>query len=342
MNFWQKLQKPFFCLAPMADVTDAAFRRVIAKYGKPDVLWTEFVSCDGLCSVGREKILPDLWYGNEERPIVAQIFGSNPDNFYKTALLIQELGFDGIDINMGCPERNIEKQGGGAALIKDPERAKKIIQETKRGAGTLPVSVKTRLGYTKVSIDEWIMPLLEEEPAVLTIHARTRKEMSKVPAHWTDVGAIVKRIHSEYSHTADRPLIMGNGDVIDGDDARKKVDEYGVDGVMIGRAIFGNPWLFRGLCAYDASSIPRRNSPTALHENAFSSPSIEQKLSVLLEHTLLFEQLFSGIKNFDIMKKHYKAYVAGFDGAKELRVQLMACKTGKEVADIIHKAYPSL
>ncbi|MDP2630271.1 MAG: tRNA-dihydrouridine synthase, partial [Candidatus Uhrbacteria bacterium] len=152
MNFWKKLKKPIMCLAPMADVTDAAFRRIIAKYGKPDVMWTEFVSVDGLCSVGREKLLPDLWYTDAERPIVAQLFGCNPENFYKAALLIQELGFDGIDINMGCPIKKIEKQGAGSALIKDPQLAAKIIQETKRGAGKLPVSVKTRLGHNKVMI----------------------------------------------------------------------------------------------------------------------------------------------------------------------------------------------
>lgn len=363
MNFWKKLKKPIMCLAPMADVTDAAFRRIIAKYGKPDVIWTEFVSVDGLCSIGREKLLPDLWYTDAERPIVAQIFGCNPENFYKTALLIQELGFDGIDINMGCPMKNIEHQHAGATLMKDPQLAVKIVQETKRGAGKLPVSVKTRLGYNKVMIDEWILPLLAAEPAALTIHARTRKEMSKVPAHWDILGDVVQKIHAQYTTGRNRPIIIGNGDVKDMDDAYDKVKQYGVDGVMLGRAIFGNPWLFlrggRGISsgprpesarcgrdtppAHRASTkvLPERDKPTQSFVQD-SYQNLEEKLRVMLEHTRVFDQLFAGIKNFDIMKKHYKAYVSGFDGAKELRVQLMACKSVQEIVDIIHKEFSSL
>ncbi len=358
MNFWQKLKNPFFVLAPMADVTDAAFRRIIAKYGKPDVMWTEFVSTDGLCSVARDKLLVDFWYTAAERPIVAQIFGSRPENFYTTAQLIQELGFDGIDINMGCPDRNVEKQGGGASLMRYPDLAKEIIKETKRGAGPLPVSVKTRIGYNTVMIDEWIMPLLEAEPATLTIHARTRKEMSKVPAHWDILGDVVQKIHAQYSRSAHRPLIIGNGDAESMKDAQEKVEKYGVDGVMLGRAIFGNPFLFRCKATevpllvsnfdfVDPSGNRREKAPQSLsQDNGFpqslESRLIEEKLRVMVEHTMLFEQLFAGIKNFDIMKKHYKAYVTGFDGAKELRVQLMACKTARHVADIIHKTYPSV
>ncbi len=142
-GFWKKLKKPIMVLAPMANVTDAAFRQIIAKYGKPDVMYTEFVACDGLMSAGQKKLLVDFMYTEAERPIVAQIFGSKPENFYKTALLIQELGFDGIDINMGCPDRNVEKQGAGACLMKNPQLAQEIIRATKRGAGKLPVSVNT-------------------------------------------------------------------------------------------------------------------------------------------------------------------------------------------------------
>ncbi len=352
----------------MADVTDAAFRRIIAKYGKPDVMWTEFVSVDGLCSIGREKLLPDLWYTQAERPIVAQIFGCNPENFYKAALLIKELGFDGIDINMGCPMKNIEHQHAGATLMKDPQLAVKIVQETKRGAGKLPVSVKTRLGYNKVMIEEWILPLLDAEPAALTIHARTRKEMSKVPAHWDILGDVVEKIHAQYTTSRNRPIIIGNGDVKDMDDAYDKVKQYGVDGVMLGRAIFGNPWLFAhppiakhspsGTCSSGPDIFLLKNSLNSGRRLPYAPadknpresfailgthvPSQEEKMSVLLEHTSVFDQLFAGIKNFDIMKKHYKAYVSGFDGAKELRVQLMACKTAQEISKIIHKEFPSL
>jgi tRNA-dihydrouridine synthase len=233
-GFWQKLKKPIFVLAPMANVTDCAFRQIIVKYGKPDVVWTEFVSCDGLCSEGRANILIDLKYSEMERPIIAQIFGAKPDNFYKTALLLQELGFDGIDINMGCPDKSVSgKQGSGAALIQEPKLAQKIILETKRGAGKLPVSVKTRLGFNKNVLDTWLPNLLETEPAAITIHARTKKEMSKVPAHWDEIAKAVE-IRNTYDSSPKKTLILGNGDVQDLVEAQKRVDETGCDGVMIG------------------------------------------------------------------------------------------------------------
>lgn len=306
-------------LAPMANVTDAAFRRVIAKYGKPHVMFTEFVSCDGLMSPGRDKLLVDFMYTEAERPMVAQIFGSKPENFYKTALLIQELGFDGIDINMGCPDKNVEKQGAGACLIKNPALAQEIIRETKRGAGKLPVSVKTRIGYNKNTLNEWLPILLETELAAITIHARTRKEMSSVPAHW-DVIADAVRIRDEYDNSPDKTLILGNGDVKDLADAEEKIKITGADGVMIGRGIFGNPWLFAG-----------------------KTPTIEEKLRVMVEHTYLFEKLLVEHKSFDIMKKHYKAYVNGFDGAKELRIQLMeGAKTAADVERIVASFFVKL
>ncbi len=311
-NFWQNLKKPFFVLAPMADVTDIAFRQIIAKYsehgkvgGGPDVFWTEFVSCDGLVSAGREHLLHDLKYSEEERPIVAQIFGGKPENFYESAKLVAELGYDGIDINMGCPDRTIEKQGAGASLMKDPKLAREIIRECKRGAGDVPVSVKTRIGYNKNELDTWLPEILAEEPAVVTIHARTRKEMSKVPARWEEVACAVEIRNKLGSKT----LIIGNGDVKDLNDAKNVAKDSGADGVMLGRAVFGNPWLFA-----DASK----------------APTLEEKLRVMVEHTKLFEELCTH-KNFAVMKKHYKAYVTGFDGAKELRVKLMEAKDASEV-----------
>src|SRR5476649_391186 len=162
LGFWKDLKKPILCLAPMADVTDCAFRQIIAKYGKPDVFFTEFVSADGLCSPGRDKLLVDFIYGENERPIVAQIFGANAENIKKAASLCKELGFDGIDINMGCPDKSIEKQCAGAGMIKDPKLAKEIIRAAIEGAGGLPVSVKTRIGYNKNEIDTWIRGLLQE------------------------------------------------------------------------------------------------------------------------------------------------------------------------------------
>lgn len=326
MNFWNTLKKPIMALAPMADVTDAAFRTIVAKYGKPDVMFTEFTSVAGLCSPGREKLLVDFWYTESERPIVAQIFGCNPAQFYEVAQFIKKLGFDGIDINIGCPDRSVEKQGGGAALIKNSDLAQEIIKETKRGAGKLPVSVKTRLGYNKIDLT-WIRSLFEAEPAALIVHLRTRKEMSKVPAHWDAMADIVALRNEMFGTSKKRPLILGNGDVRTITEAKEKAVQYGCDGVMIGRGIFGNPWLFSGRRGQGILSSLRPNNARAV--------SPEEKLRVMLEHTYLFERLFSSIKNFDIMKKHYKAYVSGFDGAKELRIKLMKCKNADEVANVL-------
>jgi nifR3 family TIM-barrel protein len=316
-GFWKKLKRPIVVLAPMANVTDAAFRRIIATYGKPDVMWTEFVSTDGLCSTeGRKALLIDFLYSEKERPIVAQIFGSTPEHFYKTALLLQELGFDGIDINMGCPDKNVTgKQGAGAALIQEPELAQKIIAETIRGAGNLPVSVKTRLGYNKNVLDTWLKTLLETNLAAITIHARTKKEMSNVPAHWEEITKAVQ-IRDAFDSSKNKTLILGNGDVQNREEALIKVGETGCDGVMIGRGIFGNPWLFN----------KRRD---------YTKINYKEKLNVLVEHTYLFEKLLGKKKNFSIMKKHYKAYVNGFEGAKELRVELMETTNASEVDQLI-------
>ncbi len=313
-GFWKKT-KPIFVLAPMADVTDAAFRRIIAKYGKPDAMWTEFVSCDGLCSDGKKALLKNLEFTEAERPIVAQFFGAKPDNFYQCALLAQELGFDGIDINMGCPDKKVEKQGAGASLMRDYKLAQKIIIETKRGAGDLPVSIKTRIGYDSDILDQWLPRLLETEPAAITVHARTRKEMSKVPARWEAVARAVE-ITRQYDSSPDCTRIIGNGDIESLADAEEKVRQSGADGAMIGRGIFGNPWFFDK--TKDINTI-----------------SIEEKVSVMIEHSLLFEKLFAGTKKFNLMKKHFKAYIHGFNGAKELRVKLMSARDAAAAARIV-------
>jgi nifR3 family TIM-barrel protein len=306
MNFWHKLPKPFFILAPMANVTDAAFRRIIAKYGRPDVFYTEFVSADGLCSIGKDNLLIDLKYSSAERPIVAQLFGSNPEKMREAAALIQELGFDGLDINMGCPDKNVMKQKAGAALIKQPDVARALIRAAKAGAPKLPISVKTRLGDTKNDLGNWLPVLLEEKPAAIIIHARTRKEMSKVPAHWDAVKQAVDLARGS------GVLIIGNGDVSDLDDAREKIKQSGCDGVMLGRAIFGNPWLFKK-----------------------KVPAVKDKLKVMLEHTKLFDKLLGKSKSFHIMRKHYKAYANGFDGAKDLRIKLMTTENVSDVETIV-------
>jgi nifR3 family TIM-barrel protein len=267
-GFWKKLPKLFFVLAPMADVTDVAFRRIIAKYsrhrqvnGGPDVFWTEFVSADGLMSPGREVLRHDLEFGENEHPIVAQLFGAHPEKIEDASRLCAELGFDGIDINMGCPDKSIEKQGAGACMMKNPEVAREIIRAARRGAPHLPISVKTRIGYNKNELKTWIPQLLEEGISALTIHCRTRKEMSSVPARWEHVKEVVEMRNKLGVNT----LIIGNGDVKNLEDAKQKVVETGCDGVMLGRAIFGNPWLFD----QNKKELTLRNKKLCHNEKAF-------------------------------------------------------------------------
>lgn len=348
MNFWKDLPKPFFALAPMADVTDAAFRRIIAKYGKPDVTWTEFVSADGLCHPkGREKLLKDLEYSEIERPIVAQLFSSNPENMREACKLVAELGFDGIDINMGCPDKTIEKQGCGSAMIKTPEKAIEIIKASKQGitdsGKDIPLSVKTRVGYSRDEIDTWIKLLLQQDLSALTVHARTRKDLSKNPANWNYISRVVELKNKIAPNT----IIIGNGDVSDMDDGIKKVNETGCDGVMIGRAVFGNPWIFNKNISIKKKGTWKQNFFLRLLPNAWakkimgdarytvSDIPLDKKLEVMIEHTELFDQLLGDVKNFAVMKKHYKAYATGFPGAKDLRIQLMESKNKDEVHAIV-------
>jgi nifR3 family TIM-barrel protein len=319
-GFWEKLKKPIMALAPMADVTDAAFRRLIAEHGKPDVMFTEFTSADGLFLGGRDALMVDLAFTKKERPIVAQFFTSKPEFMEKAAALALELGFDGVDINMGCPDKSVEKQGAGAALIKTPALAREIIRAAKRGVeDKIPVSIKTRIGYKIDELDSWLPELLAEEPAAITLHARTRKEMSDVPARWDMVAKAVAIRNKLKSET----LILGNGDLTDLSDAIKKVKESGADGAMLGRAIFGNPWLFANLARVK-------------HERQIEHPSVsqEEKIKMVVEHSKLYEKLFKGVKNFAIMKKHFKAYVSGWEGAKDLRARLMEASDSKEVSKI--------
>jgi nifR3 family TIM-barrel protein len=305
-NFWKKLKKPIIVSAPMSGVTDDAFRLMFLKYGRPDVFWTEFVSVEGLFSKGRESCLKILKFSPEEHPIVAQIFGSDPSYFKKAAEEIEKLGFDGIDINMGCPDRSIEQKGAGAALIKDVELAKQIIRATKEGAKKIPVSVKTRLGYDENQIAEWIAPLLQENIAALTIHFRTRKEMYRSPAQW-DLAKEIIRLRDLYSPET---LIIGNGDVKSLKQARELAKENKIDGVMIGRATLGNPWFFSDRL-----------------------PATQEKLKAIVEHA----EIFNDPKQFNVMKKHFHAYAKGFAGAKELRDRLMEAKNYLEVKKLIEE-----
>ena len=295
----------------MANVTDWAFRKIVAKCGRPDVFYTEFLSCDGILH-DKTRFEKELYFEKSEKPIIVQFFGSKPEDFYKCAQLAVELGFDGIDINMGCPDRSVEKQGAGAALIKNHKLAQEIIKETKRGAGNLPVSIKTRLGYNKIETRGWLPVLLETEPAALIIHGRTRKEMSKVPAHWDEIG-----IAAELAKDTET-LIVGNGDVIDLNDARQKAKDYNLDGIMIGRGIFANPWFF--------------------NENInIEKIKPEQRIKLMVEHINLFLELWEEGENFDAMKKFFKVYISNWSGAKELRTKLMTVTNKQDVVDILAK-----
>ena len=321
MNLWDKLPRPFFVLAPMADVTDPAYRRLIAETAMPDVMWTEFVSADGLYHTREKKgmkdaenpLMRDLQFSTGEHPIVAQFFTSSPEMMEYAARLALTLGFDGVDINMGCPDRSIEKQGAGAAHIKDPERAKEVIRGALRGTeGKIPVSVKTRLGYNKMEYQQWLPQILSEDISALTIHMRTRKEMSNVPAHYE----LAEDIVSVCRNANPNVLLIANGDVTDIADAREKATTYGFDGVMLGRAIFGNPWLFSG----------------RLH----SELSREERIQALLVLARHFTEL-SPSKHYAILKKHFKAFISGWDGAGELRSRLMQTNSLTELEEVLQK-----
>ena len=232
-----------------------------------------------------------------------QVFSSKPEMIRYAAKLAEELGFDGFDLNMGCPDKTIERQGAGACLIKTPELAQELIKVAKEST-KLPVSIKTRVGFNQENLEEWLPALLEAAPAAIALHLRTRKEMSAVPAHWE----LMKRAVEIRDELGSKTLLIGNGDVKDLDDAKSKAAETGCDGVMLGRAIFGNPWLFAG----------RKSEDTPLAE----------KLAALVELAHAFETL-SPPKNFAILKKHIKAFVTGFDGAAELRAKLMGAENAK-------------
>jgi nifR3 family TIM-barrel protein len=317
MSFWKKLKEPFFVSAPMADVTDVAFRTLVAKCGAPDVFWTEFVSADGLYHTREIQKMPDetnplmrdLVIGEGYHPIVAQIFSSKPEMITYATKLVAKIGFDGVDINMGCPDRAIERQGCGSAMIKTPDAARAVIRAAK-AASTLPVSVKTRVGYNKESLDEWLSVLLEEAPAAITLHLRTRKQMSLVPANWE----LMKKAVEIRNRINPDVLMIGNGDIQDLEDARMKIAASGCDGAMIGRGMFGNPWVFVG----------RKSGETPLADS----------LAALIELAHDFEKI-SPPKSFAILKKHIKAFVTGFDGAAQLRVLLMEAESATELASII-------
>lgn len=306
---WSHLPKPFTVLAPLDGVTDIVFRQVIAEIGKPDVLFTEFTMTEGLQSHGRERVLDNLKYTEDQRPIIAQIWGTKPEYFYKTAVDLVEMGFDGIDINMGCPDKTVIKGGACSALIKNPSLAAEIIQATKDGAKDLPVSVKTRVGFDRNQKEEWLSFLLKQDIAALTVHLRTVRELSKVPAHWEYMPDI-KKMRDEI---APQTILIGNGDITSLSEIEDKFKKYGIDGFMVGRGIFANPWMF---------------NPNINMEDI----TVEQRIDQFLHHIHLFVQTWEGEKNFANLKKFAKTYISNFTDASDMRVRLME---SKKIEDLI-------
>lgn len=296
----------------MDGVTDTVFRQVVSSVGKPTVFFTEFTSTDGFCSKGKAKLMDRLKYAEVERPIAAQIWGNKPELFYQTAKELAGMGFDGIDINMGCPDKQVVKNGGGAALILNPALAVEIIKAVQKGAPDLPVSVKTRIGFDGIKTEEWVKTLLLTGIAALTVHGRTAKEQSVPQAHWDEIGKAVKVRNGLGLET----IILGNGDVKSYAEALEKVKKYGVDGVMVGRGIFENAWIFN-------------------HKKDVEKITPEERIKLLLRHIDLWEKTWNGNAHFAPLKKFIKTYIHSFEGASDLRSKLMETASIGEVKEII-------
>jgi nifR3 family TIM-barrel protein len=360
MNFWPAIEKPIIGLSPMDGVTDAPFRFIAAKHGAPDVILTEFVNVE-TAIFAPHTLIRDLTYAEIERPVVAQIYGHTPETFYKVAQIVCALGFDGLDINMGCPAKRVAAKGSGAALILTPELAKSIIRAAAQGikdwsAGQtlgeleldpelvrqvgisnrlrtgvetsiprrlIPVSVKTRLGYDRIVVEEWIQALLEEKLSAITLHGRTLKQMYTGNADWEAIASAVQTAKNSTT------LILGNGDVQSMQDAYRRVRETGVDGVLVGRAAQGNPWMFR---AKDRVKQALRSAAAARIDDF--PVGLEQRFRVMLEHGIRFERQ-RGNSAFVGMRKHLSWYCRGFRNAASLRAQMIRVNRVEDVAGLL-------
>lgn len=314
MNIYQQQPKPFFVLAPMDDVTDTVFRQVVADLAAPDLFFTEFVNVDGLQSPGRPRLLPKLRFTEQEHPIIAQIWGKTPENYYKTAKDLVKMGYDGIDINMGCPVKAVVKDGCCVALINNRELAVEIIKATQAGAGSLPVSVKTRLGFNDVD-NTWHELLLQQKLNALTIHGRTRSQMSKVPADWEQIGAI-RALRDKISPAT---KIIGNGDVMSRQQGEELAIKHNLDGIMIGRGIFDDPFVF---CKDESCKWEDYDKAS--------------KIKLYRKHVELFARTWQdGERRLPTLNKFCKVYISGFDGAKELRESLMHAESTTELLALL-------
>ncbi|MGH7195164.1 MAG: tRNA dihydrouridine synthase [Candidatus Saccharimonadales bacterium] len=330
MSSFNNLPRPFFVLAPMDDVTDTVFRQIVAECAAPDLFFTEFTNVDGLQSPGRPKLLRKLKFVKSETSLIAHIWGLKPENFYKTTReiasgqLARELGlprgcnFVGIDLNMGCPAKSEVKSGACSALINNRQLASEIIKATQKGAnGKLPVSVKTRLGFSEVDMS-WTEFLLKHDLAMLTMHGRTRKQMSKVPANWDLIGKVSKLRDT----ISPKTLIVGNGDVTSRSQGLELAKKYNLEGIMIARGIFQNPYIFckDGSCKWEKCGVVSR-------------------IELFKRHVELFDKTWQdGERNIQTLNKFCKIYISGFDGAKELREQLMAASDASVLLALLEKA----
>jgi tRNA-dihydrouridine synthase len=324
MDF-RNLPKPFFVLAPMDEVTETVFRQIVESCAPADLYFTEFVNVDGLQSPGRHKLLKKLRFTQGEGPLVAQLWGLNPDNFEAIArqvsdgTIAKELGlpdgvnFVGIDINMGCPAKSEVQNGACSALIKNRPLAKEIIEATIKGAGDMPVSVKTRLGFNEIDLS-WHEFLLGFKIHMLTVHGRTRKEMSKVPAHWDLIGEMAKLRDRISPNT----LIVGNGDVLSHQQGVELATKYGWDGVMIGRGIFHNPFVF-----------------SEVGSDTWVNYDIANRIELLRRHVELFRDTWGDERKFETLKKFAKVYISDFDGAKEMREKFMSTNSYDELLELL-------
>lgn len=315
-NFWNELPKPFFILAPMEAVTDVVFRHVIIKAARPDIFFTEFVNATSFCSPkGIHSTRGRLTFTDDEQPIVAQIWGNKPDEFVHISQGIADMGYRGVDINMGCPDKLVVKGGSGSALIRTPELAGKLIASAKTSG--LPVSVKTRLGDINIEQwRDWIAYLLQQDIANLTVHLRTRKEMSKHGAHYELIHEI-KKLRDEI---APQTLLTINGDIRDRQHGKELAKQYGIDGIMIGRGVFHNPFAFE--------IEKREHASDELLQLLYLHLDLHDKYSIELE-----------TRKFDPLKTFFKIYIHGFPGASELRAKLMHAKNTDEVRSILNAQY---
>lgn len=351
-GFWRDLPRPIIGLSPMDGVTDHPYRHIHKKYGQPDVVMTEFTSAEGVVH-NATRLFRDFRFDESQRPIVAQIFGADPHAFRTTALLLCYLGFDGIDINMGCPAKSVREHGCGAALILTPKLAQEIVQQTRAGVydwmngrtlddcpelnqdtkdhvlalhaalpesyqqrQEIPVSVKTRIGYDHPVIEDWIPNLLEMEPAAISLHGRTLKQMYTGQANWEEIAKAAEIVHQTPT------LILGNGDIDSANAAQERIQATGVDGVLIGRASYGNPWIFTELRAW-REHMPQPPAATP-----------EDKLQLAMEHSQLYEESFPH-EHFLPMRKNLAWYVKGFPNASNTRVALMMAQSATDVAKIL-------